>query len=141
MTVCRRFAVRSTSAAVPHQGQGRVAATEPRRCRSARQRRAPRERGELWRRARLPHKPAYAGAFVFCRSRTHKRLDDHGRLQGIVRCAGCGRRMQVAYSGNGCHVTRHACVRSHHLHGTDHACQSLGGLRFEKAIAKAFLGP
>jgi excisionase family DNA binding protein len=30
-------------------------------------------------------------------------------------------------------------VRAHHLHGSAHACQSLGGLRLEKAIAKAFL--
>ncbi|MGO9898782.1 MAG: hypothetical protein ACLP0J_03590, partial [Solirubrobacteraceae bacterium] len=30
-------------------------------------------------------------------------------------------------------------VRAHHLHGVDHACQSLGGVRLEKAIAAAFL--
>ncbi|MCA1677504.1 MAG: recombinase family protein, partial [Actinobacteria bacterium] len=60
-------------------------------------------------------------------------------LQGIVRCGQCGRRMQVAYSGNNGRVPRYACVRAHHLHGTDHACQSLGGLRLEKAIASAFL--
>jgi excisionase family DNA binding protein len=140
--------------------------------------------------------PAYAGAFVFGRSRTEKRLDERGRvrtrqvdlpleqwsvcipehhpgyvswdeylatrerlrqnvirpgegggaaregaalLQGIVRCGRCGRRMQVAYSGNGGRVPRYACVRAHHLHGTDHACQSLGGLRLEKAVAGAFL--
>jgi DNA invertase Pin-like site-specific DNA recombinase len=140
--------------------------------------------------------PAYAGAFVFGRSRTEKRLDDLGRvrrrtlelpleqwsvcipehhpgyvswddylatrerlrqnvirpgegggaaregtglLQGIVRCGQCGRRMQVAYSGRGGRVPRYACVRAHHLHGTDHACQSLGGARLEKAIAQAFL--
>ena len=140
--------------------------------------------------------PAYAGAFVFGRSRTEKRLDEHGRvrsrqvelpleqwsvcipehhpgyvswdqylatrerlranvirpgegggaaregaglLQGIVRCGRCGRRMQVAYSGRGGRVPRYACVRAHHMHGTDHACQSLGGLRLEQAIAAAFL--
>jgi excisionase family DNA binding protein len=140
--------------------------------------------------------PAYAGAFVFGRSRTEKRLDEHGRvcshqvqlpleqwsvcipehhpgyvswhqylatrerlranmiragegggaaregaalLQGIVRCGRCGRRMQVAYSGRGGRVPRYACVRAHHMHGTDHPCQSLGGLRLEKAIAAAFL--
>jgi DNA invertase Pin-like site-specific DNA recombinase/predicted DNA-binding transcriptional regulator AlpA len=140
--------------------------------------------------------PAYAGAFVFGRSRTEKRLDEQGRvrarqvelpleqwsvcipehhpgyvswdeylatrerlranvivrgegggaaregvalLQGILRCGQCGRRMQVAYSGNGGRVPRYACVRAHHLHGTDHSCQSLGGLRLEKAVAGAFL--
>ena len=30
-------------------------------------------------------------------------------------------------------------MRAHHLHGVDHACQSLGGVRLEKAIAAAFL--
>jgi excisionase family DNA binding protein len=140
--------------------------------------------------------PAYAGAFVFGRSRTEKRLDERGRvrsrqlelpleqwsvcipehhpgyvswddylatrerlranviragegggaaregaglLQGIVRCGRCGRRMQVAYSGRGGRVPRYACVRAHHMHGTDHACQSLGGRRLEKAIAQVFL--
>jgi excisionase family DNA binding protein len=140
--------------------------------------------------------PAYAGAFVFGRTRQQKRLDDSGRvrrrtielpieqwsvcipehhpgyvswdeylatrerlranvirpgeaggaaregralLQGIVRCGHCGRRMQVAYSGTSGRVPRYACVRAHHLHGTDHACQSVGGLRLEKAVAKAFL--
>lgn len=60
-------------------------------------------------------------------------------LQGLVRCGHCGRRMQVASSGTSGRVARYACVRAHHLHGTDHACQSLGGLRLEKAVASAFL--
>ena len=140
--------------------------------------------------------PAYAGAFVFGRTRTEKYLADEGRvrrrtvqvpleqwsvcipdhhpgyvswdeylagrerlranmirrgegggaaregtalLQGLVRCGRCGRRMQVAYSGTNGRVARYACVRAHHLHGVDHACQSLGGVRLEKAIAAAFL--
>jgi DNA invertase Pin-like site-specific DNA recombinase len=62
-----------------------------------------------------------------------------GLLQGLVRCGHCGRRMQVAYSGTSGHVPRYACVRAHHLHGTDHSCQSVGGTRLEKAIATAFL--
>jgi excisionase family DNA binding protein len=60
-------------------------------------------------------------------------------LQGLVRCGRCGRRMQVAYSGTSGRVPRYACVRAHHLHGTDHSCQSVGGVRLEKAIAAAFL--
>ena len=60
-------------------------------------------------------------------------------LQGIVRCGRCGRRMQVAYSGTHGRVPRYACVRAHHLHGVDRACQSLGGVRLEKAITAAFL--
>ena len=47
--------------------------------------------------------------------------------------------MQVAYSGTSGRVPRYACVRAHHLHGTDHSCQSLGGTRLERAIATAFL--
>ena len=42
-------------------------------------------------------------------------------LQGIIRCGRCGRRMQVAYSGNKGNVPRYACVRAHqtarHRHG------------------------
>jgi DNA invertase Pin-like site-specific DNA recombinase len=140
--------------------------------------------------------PAYAGAFVFGRTRQQKHLDATGRvrrrtvelpieqwsvcipehhpgyvswqdylatrerlrsnvirpgegggpareggalLQGLVRCGQCGRRMQVAYSGTSGRVPRYACVRAHHLHGTDHSCQSVGGVRLEKAIAAAFL--
>jgi excisionase family DNA binding protein len=60
-------------------------------------------------------------------------------LQGIVRCGRCGRRMQVAYSGNKGQVPRYACVRAHQMHGTDRACQSLGALRLEKAVSAAFL--
>lgn len=60
-------------------------------------------------------------------------------LQGIVRCGRCGRRMQVAYSGNKGNVPRYACVRAHQMHGTDSACQSLGALRLEKAVTAAFL--
>jgi excisionase family DNA binding protein len=140
--------------------------------------------------------PAYAGAFVFGRTKQRKELDEHARLrkrtvelpveqwsvclpdhhpgyvswdeylatrerlrqnvrpkgegggaaregvallQGIVRCGRCGRRMQVAYSGTDGRVPRYACVRAHHLHGAEHPCQSLGGLRLEKAVVQAFL--
>src|SRR5215218_8109156 len=140
--------------------------------------------------------PAYAGAFVFGRTRQQKLLGPDGRvraktielpleewsvclpehhpgyvswdeylatrerlrrnvrprgegggaaregaalLQGVLRCGRCGRRMQVAYSGRDGRVPRYACVRGHVLHHTDSSCQSLGGLRLERAIAGAFL--
>src|SRR4051812_42117291 len=140
--------------------------------------------------------PAYAGAFVFGRTRRDKRLDKDGNvrvrdvevpledwsvcipdhhhgyvswddylatrdrlrqnvrprgegggaaregaalLQGLLRCGRCGRRMQVGYSGTGGKVVRYACVRGRDLHATGHACQSLGGLRLDKAVATAFL--
>jgi DNA invertase Pin-like site-specific DNA recombinase len=60
-------------------------------------------------------------------------------LQGLVRCGRCGRRMQVAYSGTDGRVPRYACVRGRDLHATGQACQSLGGLRLEKAVVDAFL--
>ncbi|HVI19079.1 MAG TPA: recombinase family protein, partial [Gaiellales bacterium] len=137
--------------------------------------------------------PAYAGAFVFGRTRREKTIGPDGRLrvrdvevpqnqwsvclpehhpgyvpwseylqtrarlranvtprgegggaaregaallQGLVRC---GRRMQVAYSGNGGTVRRYACVRGHVLHHTDSTCQTLGGGRLEKAVIGVFL--
>jgi Recombinase zinc beta ribbon domain len=60
-------------------------------------------------------------------------------LQGLVRCGRCGRRMQVAYAGNGGKVRRYACVRGHVLHHTDSSCQTLGGGRLEKAVVELFL--
>jgi DNA invertase Pin-like site-specific DNA recombinase len=60
-------------------------------------------------------------------------------LQGIVRCGRCGRRMQVAYSGANGRVPRYHCVRGRDLHGTGKACQGLGGIRLDKAVAAAFL--
>jgi excisionase family DNA binding protein len=60
-------------------------------------------------------------------------------LQGILRCGRRGRRMQVAYSGNGGRVPRYACQRGRDLHATGSVCQSLGGLRLERAVAQAFL--
>jgi predicted DNA-binding transcriptional regulator AlpA len=60
-------------------------------------------------------------------------------LQGILRCGRCGRRMRVAYSGNGRRVPRYSCQRGRDLHATGVVCQSLGGLRLERAVAAAFL--
>jgi DNA invertase Pin-like site-specific DNA recombinase/predicted DNA-binding transcriptional regulator AlpA len=60
-------------------------------------------------------------------------------LQGILRCGRCGRRMQVAYSGNNGRVPRYACQRGRDLHATGTVCQSLGGLRLERTVAQAFL--
>ncbi len=60
-------------------------------------------------------------------------------LQGLLRCGRCGRRMQVAYSGASGRVPRYHCVRGRDLHGTGNACQGLGGIRLDKAVAAAFL--
>lgn len=140
--------------------------------------------------------PAYAGAFVFGRSRQVREVDARGRvrartelvpmerwsvclpehhpgyvswddylatlarlranvrgsgqgggaaregralLQGIIRCGRCGRRMQVAYSGKDGRHVRYLCGRTHQLQGTARPCQSLGGLRTDRAVAEQFL--
>jgi len=137
--------------------------------------------------------PAYAGAFVFGRTREEKRLGPDGRVQrktveiplerwavclpehhpgyvsweeylatrerlrANVRPRGegggaaregaallqgrlrCGRRMQVAYSGTNGRSPRYACIRGRDLHSTEGACQTLGGLRLDKAVAAASL--
>jgi DNA invertase Pin-like site-specific DNA recombinase len=136
--------------------------------------------------------PAYAGAFVFGRTRTEKRVGGDGRvkarvvdlprdqwtvvipdhhpgfvtweryeqtqeklranwrpprgegggaaregtalLQGLVRCGGCGRMMQIGYSGAKGNCPRYVCGRAQMLYGAERACQSLGGRRFEVRV-------
>jgi DNA invertase Pin-like site-specific DNA recombinase len=137
--------------------------------------------------------PAYAGAFVFGRTRTEKRVDpdtgqvlsrdrvvpreqwevlipDHhpgfitwekyeantarlrsnwrgprdqpggavraGRalLQGLLRCARCGRIMQTGYSGTKGNCPRYVCARAKQLYAGEHVCQSIGGVRLENTI-------
>ena len=60
-------------------------------------------------------------------------------LRGLLRCGRCGRKMQVAYSGTDGRRVRYACVRGHVFHGTEGACQTLGGGRLDKEIAAVFL--
>jgi DNA invertase Pin-like site-specific DNA recombinase/transposase len=60
-------------------------------------------------------------------------------LQGLVRCGRCGRRMRVAYSGDGGRCVRYACLTGFSHHGTEATCQSLGGGRLDQAVAAAFL--
>src|SRR5947209_10204176 len=137
--------------------------------------------------------PAYAGAFVFGRTRTEKRVEpdtgqilardrvvprdqwevlipDHhpgfitwetyeantarlrsnwrgprdqpggavreGRalLQGLLRCARCGRIMQTGYSGTKGNCPRYVCARAKQLYAGEHVCQSIGGIRLENTI-------
>lgn len=132
--------------------------------------------------------PAYAGAFVFGRTRTEKRVDpDTGQvltrdrvvprdqwevlipehhpgfitwdkyeantarlrsnwrgprdqpggavregralLQGLLRCARCGRIMQTGYSGSKGNCPRYVCARAKQLYAGEHVCQSIGGIR------------
>jgi excisionase family DNA binding protein len=98
------------------------------------------------------HHPGYVSwaEYVATRERLRQNVRPRGEgggvaregaalLQGLVRCGRCGRRMQVAYSGNGGKVRRYACVRGHVLHHTDSSCQTLGGGRLDKAVVDTFL--
>jgi DNA invertase Pin-like site-specific DNA recombinase/predicted DNA-binding transcriptional regulator AlpA len=98
------------------------------------------------------HHPGYVswGEYLATRERLRANVRPRGEgggaareggalLQGILRCGRCGRRMQVAYSGNDGRVPRYACQRGRDLHATGAVCQSLGGLRLERAVARAFL--
>ena len=60
-------------------------------------------------------------------------------LQSLVRCGRCGRKMQVTYSGASGNVRRYSCHQAHRLHATEHACQSLGGVRLDERVAEVFL--
>ena len=61
-------------------------------------------------------------------------------LQGLVRCGRCGRRMQVAYSGNDGRCVRYACVRGFSPCTAPTAPASRSAARgWIKAVAAAFL--
>jgi excisionase family DNA binding protein len=100
---------------------------------------------EQWSVCLPEHHPGYVSwdDYLATRERLRANVRPKGEgaalLQGIVRCGRCGRRMQVAYSGNKGQVPRYACVRAHQMHGTDRACQSLGAMRLDKAVSAAFL--
>lgn len=54
-------------------------------------------------------------------------------LAGLLRCARCGRKLHVGYSGNGGRVPRYYCRGAHLNHGTKW-CISFGGLRVDQAV-------
>ncbi len=107
---------------------------------------------EQWSVCLPEHHPGYVGwdEYLATRERLRANVRPRGEgggaaregaalLQGLVRCGRCGRRMQVGYAGTGGKVRRYACVRGRDLHATGKACQSLGGLRLDKAVVAAFL--
>jgi DNA invertase Pin-like site-specific DNA recombinase len=59
-------------------------------------------------------------------------------LSGLLRCGICGRMFFVAYSGNGSKVPRYACHGGRVDRGSA-ACQSVGGLRVDRAVAELVL--
>lgn len=59
-------------------------------------------------------------------------------LAGLLRCHRCGRKLMVAYTGNGPFVLRYTCNRGR-LDNGDRPCISAAGLGLDEAIAKEVL--
>jgi DNA invertase Pin-like site-specific DNA recombinase len=59
-------------------------------------------------------------------------------LAGLLRCARCGRKLHVAYSGVDGRVPRYQCSGGHINHGVAW-CLSFGGLRADQMIVKTVL--
>lgn len=59
-------------------------------------------------------------------------------LSGLLRCHRCGRKLLVAYTGNGPFVLRYSCNRGR-LDNGDQPCISFAGLVLDEAIAKEVL--
>jgi transposase-like protein len=60
-------------------------------------------------------------------------------LQGLAYCGLCGRRMAVAYCGQGGRFGQFLCRRSLQERGAEYFCQTLGGRRIEQAVVDLFL--
>lgn len=59
-------------------------------------------------------------------------------LAGLLRCAHCGRKLFVAYGGNGGRVPRYHCQGDRVKRGSA-ACQTFGAVRVERAVIDAVL--
>lgn len=59
-------------------------------------------------------------------------------LSGLLRCAHCGRKLTVAYGGNGGRVPRYCCHGDRGKRGSA-ACQTLGGGCVDQAVVDAVL--
>jgi DNA invertase Pin-like site-specific DNA recombinase len=59
-------------------------------------------------------------------------------LAGLLRCGHCGRKLHVAYSGDGAGCVRYHCRGGMINHG-EHSCISFGGLRPDEQVSKAVL--
>ena len=60
-------------------------------------------------------------------------------LAGLLRCAHCGRKLHVAYSGGDGSVGRYHCKGAAINHGSSQRCISFGSLRVDHAIAAEVL--
>jgi DNA invertase Pin-like site-specific DNA recombinase len=59
-------------------------------------------------------------------------------LSGLMRCGGCGRRLQVLYSGSDGQVGRYVCNSDRVQRGSS-ACLSVGSLRTDRAVVAEVL--
>jgi DNA invertase Pin-like site-specific DNA recombinase len=59
-------------------------------------------------------------------------------LAGLLRCHRCGRKLMVAYTGNGPFVLRYSCNRGR-LDNGDRPCVSFAGLTLDETISKEVL--
>jgi len=64
--------------------------------------------------------------------------DGRGLLHGLLRCGKCGRRMSVCYPTKQDSV-RYDCSRKSEAVEGQGVCQSVGGMRIEKAVVEVFL--
>jgi len=56
-------------------------------------------------------------------------------LAGLLRCAHCGRKLHVAYSGSDGNTSRYHCKGAANNHGSPNKCISFGSLRVDQAVA------
>lgn len=59
-------------------------------------------------------------------------------LAGLLRCARCGRKLHVGYSGSEGNVPRYQCAGGNRNHGVEN-CISFGGWRADEAIASVVI--
>ena len=60
-------------------------------------------------------------------------------LAGLLRCAHCGRKLHVAYSGTDGNTARYHCKGAAINHGSPQRCISFGSLRVDEALAHEVL--
>jgi len=60
-------------------------------------------------------------------------------LAGLLRCAHCGRKLHVAYSGSNGDTARYHCKGADINHGVAHGCISFGSLRVDEAVSREVL--
>jgi len=61
-------------------------------------------------------------------------------LAGLLRCAHCGRKLHVAYSGSNGDTARYHCKGAEINHGVARGCISFGALRVDEAVSREVLG-